>query len=172
MEAKASKCIQPGLYWKNYLTAAYLYIRTENSSTGCTNILRGFCKMLWYCSILFILNQSRQLWIKQKKNNTFYCFKCILQCFKHSLLTDLWKLWFFSLHFTTDRLDNLRPPIKISFYLVPPIVFSFRTHTRIFHLVALRCLSLSRWRFLNNPPYEHICGTFENSEFTVMMRKC
>ena len=25
--------------------------RAENTSTGCTSILRGFCKMLWYCSI-------------------------------------------------------------------------------------------------------------------------
>ena len=50
---------------KNHLTAAYLYIRAENNSTGCTSIHRGFCKK-WYCSIWFILNQSSQLWIKEK----------------------------------------------------------------------------------------------------------
>ena len=67
---------------KNHLTGANLYIRAENSSTGCTNILRGFCKMLWYCSILFILNQ-------QKSNNIFYCCKFNLQSFKLLLLTGI-----------------------------------------------------------------------------------
>ena len=28
---------------KNNLTATYQYFRAENSSTGCTNKLRGFC---------------------------------------------------------------------------------------------------------------------------------
>ena len=38
LEAKASKGLQPGLYRKKkHLTAAYLYICVENSSTGCTN---------------------------------------------------------------------------------------------------------------------------------------
>ena len=47
---------------KNHLTVAYLYIRAENSSTGCMSILHGFCKILWYCSILY----CSILWIKQK----------------------------------------------------------------------------------------------------------
>ena len=66
--AKASKGMQQVCIdvLKNHLTATYPYIRAENSSTGCMNILRGYRKMLWYCSILFILNQSGQLWIKQK----------------------------------------------------------------------------------------------------------
>ena len=83
--------------FKNHLTADYLYIRADNSSTDCTNILYGFCKMLWYCNILFILNRSGQLWIKQtKNNNTFYCFKCIHQSFKHSLLTGLSEFWLYT----------------------------------------------------------------------------
>ena len=57
---------------ENHLAANYPYIRAENSSTDCTSIVHhGFCKMLWYCSILFILNQSGQLWIKEKNNNSF-----------------------------------------------------------------------------------------------------
>ena len=71
------------------------YIRAENSSTACTSIYLGFCKMLWYYPILFILNQSGQLWIKEKKNKQyFYWFNCILQSFKLSLLTGLSELWF------------------------------------------------------------------------------
>ena len=31
---------------KNHLTAIYLYIRAENSSTDCPSILHGFYKML------------------------------------------------------------------------------------------------------------------------------
>ena len=37
-------------------------------------------------------------------------------------------------------LHNLRTPYKILFYLVPPIVFSFRTHT-FFYFEAIRRLS-------------------------------
>ena len=56
---------------KNHLTAIYSYIRTENSSTGCTNILRGFCKMLWYCSILFYFESVRSV-VNQWKNNYIF----------------------------------------------------------------------------------------------------
>ena len=52
----------------------------------------GFCKMLWYCSILLILNQFGQLWIKEKIE-IFYWFKCIHHSFKLSFLTSLSELW-------------------------------------------------------------------------------
>ena len=55
---------------KNYLTAIYPYIRIENSSTGCTSIHRGFCKMLWYCSILFYFESVRSI-VNKKNNNNF-----------------------------------------------------------------------------------------------------
>ena len=43
---------------------------------------------------MIILNQSGQLWIKEKIAICFYCFKCILQSLNLSLLTDLSELWF------------------------------------------------------------------------------
>ena len=64
-KAKASKGIQPGLYWK------ITWSSPINTFHWCTNILYWFCKMLWYCIILFILNQFSQLWIKEKNNNNF-----------------------------------------------------------------------------------------------------
>ena len=67
--------------------------------------------MLWYCSLLFILNQPGQLWIKQKNNNTFNCFKCILQSFKLSLLTDLSELWL-SYNNESNRLQQTDRPTK------------------------------------------------------------
>ena len=73
---------------KNHLTATYQYIRAVNSSsTGCTNIHRGLCKILWYCSILFSVNC-------ELKKKYFYWFKYILQSVNLSLLTDLSELWF------------------------------------------------------------------------------
>ena len=46
LEAKAFTDMHPVCNERNHLTASYLYIRAENSSTACTNILRGICKML------------------------------------------------------------------------------------------------------------------------------
>ena len=42
------------------------------------SILRGLCKMLWYCSILFILNQSIYYIIYRLYNNVYWiCVKCL-----------------------------------------------------------------------------------------------
>ena len=75
-----------GFVLKNHLTAAYPYIRAENSSTVCMSIHRGFCKMLWYCRILFYFESVRSI-LNQRKNSIIYWFKCILQSFRLSLLT-------------------------------------------------------------------------------------
>ena len=56
---------------KNHLTANYPYIRAENSSTGWTSIHRGFCKMLWYCSILFYFESGLSIVNQWKNNNIF-----------------------------------------------------------------------------------------------------
>ena len=79
---------------KNHLTAAYLYIWAENSSIG-VQIYSGFCKMLWYCSTLFILNQFSQLWIKEKKKNNIFTG---LNVFFNALNFRFWhvsELWLF-----------------------------------------------------------------------------
>ena len=55
---------------KNHLTDTYPYIRAENSSTGYTSILHGFCKMLRYCNI-FVHFESALSIVNQRKNNTF-----------------------------------------------------------------------------------------------------
>ena len=65
------------------------------------------------------------------------------------------------------RLHILRPIFKISFYLVPPIVFSFRALS-FFYFGAIRRLPwYSTYATLNipwKPPYEYICVcfTFQN----------
>ena len=47
LEAKAFKGMHQVCIEKSpHLTATYPHIRAENSSTGCTSIHRGFCKML------------------------------------------------------------------------------------------------------------------------------
>jgi hypothetical protein len=58
-------------------------------------------------------------------------------------------------------------PFKIPFYLVPPIVFSFRAHA-FFYLWTICRFSwngtyMSHWRFHDKQPYdyEHICGCFK-----------
>ena len=56
---------------KNHLTATYPYIRAVNSSTGCTSIHHGFCKMLWYCSILFYIESVRSV-VNQRNNNNIF----------------------------------------------------------------------------------------------------
>ena len=56
---------------KNHLTATYPHIRVENSPTSCTSIHRGFCKMLWYCGILFYFESVRPI-ENQRKNNNIY----------------------------------------------------------------------------------------------------
>jgi hypothetical protein len=52
------------------------------------------------------------------------------------------------------RLHNLWSPFKIPFYLVPPIVFSFRAHA-FYYLRTIRRISwngtyVSHWRFHDN----------------------
>ena len=71
---------------KNHLTTTFPY---ENSSTGCTSILRGFCKMLWYWCILFILNQSGQLWIEEKITIFFTVLIFFLKTFRFWQISEL-----------------------------------------------------------------------------------
>ena len=61
------------------------------------SILHRFCKILWYCCILFLFWISPVYCESKKKIQYFYCFKSILQNFKLLLLTDLSELWFYSL---------------------------------------------------------------------------
>ena len=59
LEAKASKGMHQVCIEKS---PDHHYIRAENSSTGC-----GFCKMLWYCSILFYFELDRLILNQRKK---------------------------------------------------------------------------------------------------------
>ena len=77
-----------GFVMKNHLTTTYPYVRTENSYTGCTSVFRRFCNMLWYWSILFILNQSGQLWIKDK----ITVFFTVLNVFLKALNFYFWQV--------------------------------------------------------------------------------
>ena len=93
---------------KNHLTASYLYIRAENSSTGCMNILHGFCKMLWYCSILFILNHSGQMWIKQQKVKIlFTVINVFCKALNFRFLTDLSEVWLLQYYLLVIPLTGL-----------------------------------------------------------------
>ena len=84
----------PGLYWKITwpplihtfaLKIVPLVVRVYSA---------GFVKCFDIAVFCFILNQSGQLWIKEK--TTIFCwFECILQSFKLSLLTGLSKLWLY-----------------------------------------------------------------------------
>ena len=63
----------PGLYWKitwpPLLHTSALKIVPR---TGCTSIHRGFCKILWYCSILFYFESVRSIVIFLKKKTIFF----------------------------------------------------------------------------------------------------
>ena len=72
LEANASKVIHQGLYSKYHLTAIYLYIRAENSSTCCTSVLRGFCKMLQVILQYFVHFESVRSIVDQRKNNNIF----------------------------------------------------------------------------------------------------
>ena len=64
-EAKALK-VCTRFVLKNHLTASYLYIRAENSSSGCTwTYTVGFVKCFDIAVFRSILKQSGQLWIKE-----------------------------------------------------------------------------------------------------------
>ena len=67
----------------------------------------GFVKCFDIATFCFILNQSGQLWIKEKIK-IFYWFKSILQSFKLSLLTGLSELCYMSwVAFTITHLSHL-----------------------------------------------------------------
>jgi hypothetical protein len=60
----------------------------------------------------------------------------------------------FDVLFVICKLHNLRSPVKIPFYLVPPIVFSSRAHA-LFYLGTIRRISwnsttVSQWKFHDN----------------------
>jgi hypothetical protein len=67
------------------------------------------------------------------------------------------------------RLHNLRPPFKIPFYLVPPIVFSFSA--RAFFYLGTICrfswngTSVSHWRFHDN---RHMNTSADVSKFKIV----
>ena len=79
---------------------------SEYSSTIVV-LLREFCKMLWYCSILFILNQSGQLWIKQKKKkiNKITILFTVLNLFFKALKFNFWQF--------SQNFDFVKPVICI-----------------------------------------------------------
>jgi hypothetical protein len=67
------------------------------------------------------------------------------------------------------RLYNLWSPLKIPFYLVPPIVFSFRAHA-FFHLGTICRFSwngtcVSHWRFHDN---RHMHTSADVSKFKIV----
>ena len=93
LEAKASKGIQPGLYWKitwppfihtSALKIVPLVVRVYTVD---------FVKCFDIAVFCFICNQSGQFILNQRKITIFYLFKFILQSFKLSLLTGLSELW-------------------------------------------------------------------------------
>jgi hypothetical protein len=72
--------------------------------------------------------------------------------------------------FCFSLFHNLRSPFKIPFYLVPPIVFSFRAKT-LFYLGTIRRFSwngttVSHWRFLITAVWTHL-RMFQN--FTIFV---
>jgi hypothetical protein len=60
----------------------------------------------------------------------------------------------FDVKYVICRLHNLRSPFKISFHLVPPIVFSFRAHAFFYFGTICRFswngTNVSHWRFRDN----------------------
>ena len=71
LESKASKGIQPGLYWK-ITCPPLIYTSALKIVPLVVRYTPRVLENALICSILFILNQSGQLKIKEKNNNIFF----------------------------------------------------------------------------------------------------
>ena len=90
-----------------YVAARWFF---QDKPTSFTSIHHGFCKILWYCSILFYFESVRSVVNLRKNNNIFYWFKCILQdlTFRFWQVSQSfdWYVWNFNFYTSTLRREG------------------------------------------------------------------